>query len=92
MNIGGNSHPQNCRFDLGHGVAQSDSLSQIERDRDRGKLALVIDGEGGILRLVVCEGAEGHLVPFRRFHVQAADPVGAVSEGRIDLHHDVILV
>ena len=61
MNIGRKSHSQNRRFDIRHGVAQSDSFSKIERDRDRGKLALVVYGEGRILRLIVGKSAQGHL-------------------------------
>ncbi len=61
MNIGRKSHLQYRRFDVRYGVAQRDSFSKIERDRDRGKLALVVYGESGILRLIVRKSAQGHL-------------------------------
>ncbi len=33
----------------------------------------MVYGEGRILRLIVGKGAQGHLVPIRRFHIQASD-------------------
>ena len=50
-------------FDSLNGVAQGGARSQVEGDRGRGKLALVIERQGGGAGLEMGEGAERHLLP-----------------------------
>ena len=79
-------------LDGGDGVAEGDAGGEVEGQRHRRKLPLVIDGERGGARHEAGEGGQGHLRPRRRLHVDALERVGIFLVGGQDLEHHVVLV
>ena len=73
-------------------LAQRDARREIERDRHRGKLSLVIDGQRGLIVGEVREGAELDQPAGAGAHVDQVERLGVLPELRRDFHHDVVLV
>src|SRR5262249_13181320 len=75
-----------------HGIAQSGSRSQIERQGDGRELALMVDGKRSSRRLEMRKGIERHLRTVCRPHVDVLQSIRVSLEARIDFDYDVILV
>ena len=78
--------------DGGDGVAEGDAGRQVERQRDRGELALVVDGERRRTRGQVCEGAQRHLGAGGGLHVDRLERLGVLLKARGDLEDHVVLI
>src|SRR5258708_7530435 len=81
-----------CGVDGVHGVAQGPIGSQIERECDDWKLALMIESESGVARIKAREGAERDLRAVGRFYVNVFQRIRILLELRIDFHDHVILI
>ena len=60
MNVGGHTHIALDFFESSNGIAERDVGGKIERERHRGILALVINGEGGTFFFPVGDGGKRH--------------------------------
>src|SRR5258708_38309877 len=66
--------------------------SQVEREGNDGKLALVIQRQSRGVGLKTREGAEGNLQAVGGFYIGAREGIGSLLELGIDFHDDVVLV
>ena len=78
--------------DRGDRVAQRVARREIERNRHRGELALMIDGQRRRARLEMGEGAQRHLAAGVRANVDVVERVRIALKLRRDFEHHVILI
>src|SRR6267154_198448 len=81
-----------CGVDGVHGVAQGPIGSQIERECDDWKLALMIESQSGVARVKPRKGAERDLRAVGRFYINIFQRIRILLELRIDFHDHVILI
>src|ERR1700674_5970923 len=65
---------------------------QVGVEGNKGKLALVVQGQSRGVGLKTREGAEGNLQAVGGFYVDVLQGIGILLELGIDFHDDVILV
>src|SRR5882672_4743224 len=65
---------------------------EIERDGDRWKQALMIDGERCVGRCIVREGAERYQRAVRRPHIDVLEAIGILPETRLYFQHYMVLI
>ena len=87
---GGNFERQSERLRV-DGGAEGSSRRKIEGERDRRENSLVIDGQGGIRRFEMSEGAEGDEFAGIGGNVDVESASGVRGRGS-DFHDDVILI
>ena len=80
------------RLDVLDRVSERRARREVEGERDRGELALVVDGERGRARLVARERRERHERARARAHVDVAQGRRRLLELRAHLEHDAVLV
>ncbi len=79
-------------LDVLDGRPKRSARSKIEGKRDSRENALVVDGERGVGRLVVGEGAEWNKFAGLRGHINGFQRFRALLEFGSDFQHDVILI
>src|SRR5260370_28482068 len=75
-----------------HSVAERPVGSQVERESNDGKLALMIKRQSGVARIKARKGAERDLRAVGRFYVNVFQRIGILLELRIDFHDHMILI
>ena len=78
--------------DIVLGLTERYARREIERNRDRGKQSLVINGERGGFRLVARQRAQRHPASRWRTHIHLLQKLGTLQKFRRRLHHHVILI
>ncbi len=80
------------RLDGDDRVAERDVGRRVERERDRGELPLVRDGQRRHRRRHVGEGAQRHLIAVDGLHVDLRERVGVLLELGLHLEDDAVQV
>ena len=92
LDAGGEPERTHRGFDRGHRVSQRDARRQVEGQRHRRELRLVVHRERGPGGLVSAQRAERHHAALGGGEIDVLKGLGALPEARLDLHHHVILV
>src|SRR5260370_10274682 len=80
------------RLDRVDRIAECDAGREVEGNRHRGKLPLMVHRERGLVLPPAGERIELSLLPGVRRDMNMLERIGRLPEFRRDLHHDVILI